>query len=155
MDDKTELIQRCIDEKLKYQIESEAARTWAASATANGNFSRWIKILETGTFNLIERVTIKAALHKHRREATKKIICSTLIDGGYTSEEEADRQRKYEEDNVDYPDDPEIEKYNADLAAHLKGYPGYEDEPIHPHAEYEFDASRDVNEILKDWNKCK
>ena len=46
MDDKTELIQRCIDEKLKYQIESEAARTWAASAITNGNFSRLIKILE-------------------------------------------------------------------------------------------------------------
>ena len=98
MDDKTELIQRCIDEKLKYQIESEAARTWAASATANGNFSRWIKILETGTFNLIERVTIKAALHKHRREATKKIICSTLIDGGYTSEEEEEEDHRGLED---------------------------------------------------------
>jgi hypothetical protein len=86
MDDKTELIQRCIDEKLKYQIESEAARTWAASAITNGNFSRWIKILEIGTFNLIERLAIKAALYNHKRMATKKIIYDTLLRGEYVSE---------------------------------------------------------------------
>ena len=86
MDDKTELIQRCIDEKLKYQIESEAARTWTASAITNGNFSRWIKILEIGTFNLIERLAIKAALYNHKRMATKKIIYDTLLRGEYVSE---------------------------------------------------------------------
>ena len=123
MDDKADAIQRCIDEKLKHQIESEAARTWDYEAQSTGNFSRWVKILEVGTFNLIERLVIKAALYSHKRMATKKIICSTLIDGGYTSKEE--------EDYRDYPD-PEMDKYHGELQGHLKGYPGYENAPIHP-----------------------
>ena len=126
MDDKTELIQRCIDEKLKYQIENEAARMWAASAIANGNFGRWIKILEVGTFNLIERLAIKAALHKHKREATKKIICSTLIDGEYTS----DKTENYT------PADKEA----------------WQDAMID---ELEAGKTETYDEILEDWNKCK
>jgi hypothetical protein len=106
MDDKAELIQRCIDEDLKYQVESQAARTWDYEAQSTGNFSRWVKILEVGTFNPIERLVIKAALYSHKRMATKKIICSTLVDGGYTSEKE-------EEGYIDYPDTEDLEDLNA------------------------------------------
>ena len=83
MDDRAKSIQRCIDEKLKYQIESEAARTWDYEAQSTGNFSRWVKILEVGTFNPIERIAINAALYSHKRMATKKIIYDTLLQGGY------------------------------------------------------------------------
>ena len=83
MDDKAALIQRCIDEDLKYQVESQAARTWDYKVQSTGNFSRWVKILEVGTFNPIERLVIKAALYSHKRMATKKIIYDTLLQGGY------------------------------------------------------------------------
>jgi len=107
MDDKAELIQRCIDEDLKYQVESQAARTWDYEAQSTGNFSRWVKILEVGTFNPIERLVIKAALYSHKRMATKKIICSTLVDGGYTSEKE-------EEGYIDYPDTEDLSAIDSD-----------------------------------------
>ena len=107
MDDKADAIQRCIDEKLKHQIESEAARTWDYEAQSTGNFSRWVKILEVGTFNPIERLVIKAALYSHKRMATKKIICSTLVDGGYTSEKE-------EEGYIDYPDTEDLSAIDSD-----------------------------------------
>jgi hypothetical protein len=87
MEDRAKLIQRCIDEKLKYQIESEASRAWDFSrAQSTENFSRWIKILEIGTFNLIEYLAIKAVLYNHKRMATKKIIYDTLLRGEYVSE---------------------------------------------------------------------
>ena len=97
MDDKADAIQRCIDEKLKHQIESEAARTWDYEAQSTGNFSRWVKILEVGTFNLIERLVIKAALYSHKRMATKKIIYDTLLQSGYARSESPKKYGDIEE----------------------------------------------------------
>ena len=159
MDDNADVIQRCINRDLKHQVENQVARTWNVKAPYNlqptGNFSRWIKILEVGTFNPIERLVIKAALYKHKREATKKIICSTLVDGEYTSKEE----EKDEEDYRDHPD-PEMDEYCGQLEGHLKGYPGYEDEPIHPHLNLDYgdEPTQELEEILKDFgeeNQCK
>ena len=146
MDDKADVIQRCINEDLKYQVESQAARTWDYEARSTGNFSRWIKILEIGTFNLIERVTIKAALHKHRREATKKIICSTLIDGEYTS----DKTENYTPEDKEAWQDAMIDELEAGKTENYAPTPRMGDDD-----DDDEDASRDVNEILKDWNKCK
>ena len=146
MDTKAEIIQRCVDDKLKDDI----ARTWDFNSEAPppDDFEKWVNILEAGTFNPIERIAIKAALYNHKREATRKIIYSTLVGGGYTS--------KKEEDYRDHPD-PEMDEYCGQLQGHLKGYPGYEDEPIHPH--YGDDPTQELEEILKDCfgeeNQCK
>ena len=79
MDTKAEIIQRCVDDKLKDDI----ARTWDFNSEPPppDNFEKWVNILEAGTFNPVERIAIKAALYRHRREATRKIIYSTLVDG--------------------------------------------------------------------------
>ena len=79
MDTKAEIIQRCVDDKLKDDI----ARTcdFNSEAPPPDDFEKWVNILEAGTFNPVERIAIKAALYSHRREATRKIIYSTLVDG--------------------------------------------------------------------------
>ena len=91
MDAKAEIIQRCIDDKLK----DDATRTWDFSPTVSfdhsephpDNFGRWLEILEVGTFNPVEQIAIKAALYDYKRAATKQMIYSTLVDGEFASEE--------------------------------------------------------------------
>jgi len=82
MDDKANAIQRCMDAKLESLVENGDSNYVYLREM---DFATWVSILEVGTFNPIERLAIKAALYKHKREATKKIICSTLVDGGYIS----------------------------------------------------------------------
>ena len=83
MDDRANAIQRCMDAKLESLVENGVKQTTVYLREMD--FATWVSILEVGTFNPIERLAIKAALYKHKREATKKIICSTLVDGGYIS----------------------------------------------------------------------
>jgi len=78
------------------QLKDDIGRTWGLRNPEPTviDFSKWIEILELGTFNPVEQIAIKAALYNHRRAATKKIIFSTLVDGEYAPELEENEQRE-------------------------------------------------------------
>ena len=56
MNDKADVIQRCIDEQLNHQLGDY-------EELSTENFRRWVKILEAGTFNPIDQIAINAALY--------------------------------------------------------------------------------------------
>jgi hypothetical protein len=75
MDIRTGEIRRCINARIKQAVYRDVGRP------TGGDFVKWLDILERGTFNPVERIAIKAALYDHKREATRKLIYSTLVDG--------------------------------------------------------------------------
>jgi hypothetical protein len=78
MDTKAATVQLSVYLKLK----NDVGGVWGFTPEPTViDFGKWIEILELGTFNPVERIAIKAALYNHKREATRKIICSTLVDG--------------------------------------------------------------------------
>ena len=80
MDAKAEAIQRCVNGRTKQCVDG----SWDLGPEVlppRDDFEKWLDILEVGTFNPIERIAIKAALYDHKREATRKLICSTLVGG--------------------------------------------------------------------------
>ena len=83
MDAKAEAIQHCADDRIKQLVSGEHG--WAGPRYGD-NFGRWLDILEVGTFNPVERIAIRAALYDHEREATRKLICSTLVGGEVVDE---------------------------------------------------------------------
>tara|TARA_R110000851_G_scaffold280738_1_gene434024 strand:+ start:301 stop:654 length:354 start_codon:yes stop_codon:yes gene_type:complete len=78
MDAKAEQIQQCANDRVKQVLPGE--RGWVGNIYKE-DFGKWLDILERGTFNPVERIAIKAALYDHKREATRKIIYSTLVGG--------------------------------------------------------------------------
>ena len=77
MDAKTEEIQRCVYQDFFWELPRGR---WDFHGDRE-SFGKWLDILERGTFNLVERIAIKAALHDYKREATRKLIYNTLVDG--------------------------------------------------------------------------
>jgi hypothetical protein len=84
MDAKTEEIQRCVNQELSGELG------WVHQR-GRESFGKWLDILEKGTFNLVERIAIKAALHDYKQEATRKLIYSTLVGGEAVRPQDYDR----------------------------------------------------------------
>ena len=83
MDAKTEEIQQCANDRIKQVLPGEHG--WVGNRYKE-DFGKWLDILERGTFNPVERIAIKAALYDHKREATRKLIYSTLVGGEVVDE---------------------------------------------------------------------
>ena len=100
MDAKAEQIQQCANDRVKQVLPGE--RGWVGNIYKE-DFGRWLDILERGTFSPVERIAIKAALYDHKREATRKLIYSTLVDGGsykWTPTAQADQSVEEIKDRV-------------------------------------------------------
>lgn len=98
MDAKAEQIQQCANDRVKQVLQRGRFGN-----IYKEDFGKWLDILERGTFSPVERIAIKAALYDHKREATRKLIYSTLVDGGsykWTPTAQADQSVEEIKDRV-------------------------------------------------------